>query len=233
MSLSTIDVLPRSTQFGHFREAGGMTDPLPPRGGLSEWTPTSIAAVFLAIGTLLGAVLYWGADQLLLDEQDPATEVVAPTTTTTSSTVPAAPAPTAAPATEPPAEQPDDGGAARDADRKAQSDLRNAITAAKSIATDYEGRFQKNAAGEPIDPAALKQENPALEYAPGGSAAVGVVSVTVESADGPNSHIWLITKSSTGLFYCVGGTVDGEISRTTGDSEQGAKAICHSGAAAW
>ena len=214
-----------------------MTEPLPPRGGLNEWNPTSIAAVFLVIGALLGAVLYWGADQLLTEEQDPATELSTPTTTPTtiSTTVPTAPPPTDGQETQPPAQQSDDGTMAPAGDRKAQSDLRNAFTGAKTIATDYEGRFQKNDAGDPIDAAALEQENPQpdLDYAPEGGAAVGVVSVSVESVDGPNSHIWLVTRSSAGLFFCIGGTSDGEVSRTTGDSEPAAKASCHGGANEW
>ena len=215
-----------------------MTEPLPPRGGLNDWNPTSIAAVFLVIGALLGAVLYWGADRLLMEEEDPATGVATSTTsstttgiTITTSTVPEVPTETQE--TQPPAEQPDDAAAARAADRRAQSDLRNAFTAARAISTDYEGRFQKNAAGDPIDPAALEEESAAVEYAPSGGAAVGVVSVTVESVDGPNSHIWLVTQSAAGPFYCIGGTTDGEVSQSTGPSEQAAKASCHGGADAW
>ena len=216
-------------------------EPLPPGGPFNEWSPTGIAALFLVIGALLGAVLYWGADQLLMDDDAPATNVDTATTTTTPTTITASTLPATAPTTQaqPTRTQPtaapsnDGAAAATEADRRAQSDLRNAFTAARSIATDYEGRFQKNDAGDPIDPAALEAENPSLNYAPSGGAAVGVVSVAVESADGPNSHIWLITRSSTGRFYCVGGTSTGEVSRTTGTSEPAAKASCHSGANAW
>lgn len=121
------------------------------------------------------------------------------------------------------------------ADRAAQSTLRNAFTAARTISTDYQGKFQKNAAGDPIDGPALQAENPDsdLTYGPPGSAGVDIVSVMVSSLDGPNSHIWLITQSSAGTFHCLGGTSVGQVSRSTGESEQAAKATCVDGAQEW
>lgn len=129
----------------------------------------------------------------------------------------------------------DDGASAREGDRAAQSDLRNAFTAARTISTDYQGRFQKNPAGDPIDAAALQAENPNwdLAYGPPGSAGVDMVSVTVSSLDGANSHIWLVAQSSGGTFYCLGGTWTGEVSRSRGESEEAAKATCVGGAQEW
>jgi len=134
-----------------------------------------------------------------------------------------------------PAAGEDDDASTSEADRAAQSLLRNAFTAARTISTDYQGRFQKNAAGDPIDGAALQAENPDwdLAYGPPGNAGVDVVSVAVSSVDGPNSHIWLIAQSSGGTFYCLGGTWTGEVSRSTGESEEAAKATCVGGAQEW
>lgn len=120
-------------------------------------------------------------------------------------------------------------------DGGAQSDLRNAFTAVRTIATDYQGRFQKNPAGDPIDGPALQAENPnsGLAYGPSGSAGVGTMSVTVSSLDGPNSHIWIVAQSSAGTFFCLGGTWTGELSASMGESEEAARATCVGGAREW
>lgn len=148
-----------------------------------------------------------------------------PTSSTPDATIPDSPA----------ASGEDEDASARAADRAAQSILRDAFTAARTISTDYQGRFQKNAAGDPIDGAALQAENPNSDwaYGPPGSAGVDMVSVTVSSLDGPNSHIWLIAQSSAGTFYCLGGTSVGQVSRSTGKSEEAAKATCVDGAQEW
>lgn len=51
-------------------------------------------------------------------------------------------------------------------DRGAQSDLRNALTAARTIATDYEGFFKtaQTCAGNEVDASALADEEAALSY---------------------------------------------------------------------
>ena len=185
------------------------------------------------VGVLVGALAFW-LGSFVLAEDEPAENLNAVATTSTS----VAPDPTV-PAPDPATTLDENGGAeeaaARAADRAAQSNLRNAFTAARTISTDYEGRFEKNAAGDPIDGEALQAENPDpnFTYGPSGSAAEDVVSVRVESVDGPNSHIWLITQSSAGGFHCIGGTTDGEVSRTKGESEAAAQATCNGGANEW
>ena len=224
-----------------------MSDSLPPRAGgpLDEWPPGRTAGVFFLLGMLVGALVFWAAT-VLVGEQDSDEVATAVTSTTSSSiTTPSEPAVTVpeAPATSDVPAAPNDRGdsgpgddeSASSADRAAQSDLRNVFTAARTISTDYQGRFQKNDAGDPIDGAALEAENPdsGVTYGPPGRADVDVVSVTVSSVDGPNSHIWLITQSSAGEFYCLGGTSDGEVSRSTGASEAAAKATCEGGVNEW
>lgn len=134
-----------------------------------------------------------------------------------------------------PGEEDEDDASTSEGDRAAQSDLRNAFTTARVISTDYQGRFQKNPAGDPIDAAAMQEEDPNsdLAYGAPGSAGVDLVSVAVGSLDGANSHIWLVTQSSAGTFYCLGGTWTGEVSRSMGESEEAAKATCVGGAREW
>ena len=117
------------------------------------------------------------------------------------------------------------------ADREAKSDLRNAFTAAKVIATDHEGRFEKDDAGNPIDAAALSQENASEQYGPSGSASIDVVSVLVRDVSGRNSDIWLVKASSPRRFFCIHGNSMGEVSFGLADSEPGAVAAC--GGSSW
>lgn len=117
------------------------------------------------------------------------------------------------------------------ADKAAKSELRNAFTAAKVIATDHEGRFEKDAAGTPIDAAALEHENSSEQYGPSGSASADVVSVLVRDVSGRNSDIWLVTASTAGRFFCIHGATDGTVTFGVADSEANAVAAC--GESSW
>jgi hypothetical protein len=83
--------------------------------------------------------------------------------------------------------------AAQDAapDRKAQSDLRNAITAAMVIYTD-----QQSFAG--ASPDLLTKVEPSLKYAALVNAGVGVIGV-----EAAGNRILLVTQSRSGTWFCL------------------------------
>ncbi len=90
-------------------------------------------------------------------------------------------------------------------DRGAQSNLRNALSAAKTIATDYDGFFLKDGTN-PIDAVAMEAVEPSLEYAAAG--AKGTVGVTVP-ADGSNIFLW--TQSASGKWYGMKSNATGTV----------------------
>ena len=139
-------------------------------------------------------------------------------TTTTPTTPPAAPDGDGS-ATDPAAL------AAVAADRAAKSELRNAITSAKTIATDFDGRYQQDEAGTPIDAARFGMEAPDLKFGPAGSATADVVSVLVRDESGRNSDIWLVTASTAGSYFCIHGTA-GAVTHGIAASEDEAIAGC-------
>src|SRR5687768_8919086 len=75
-------------------------------------------------------------------------------------------------------------------DRAAQSNLRNALTAAKTLATDKEGLFQ-NSAGTTITEANMTSVEPSLTFTTGAMTTSGPIDVVVENSDG---NITLINK---------------------------------------
>ena len=168
-------------------------------------TFSKCAALLLALALSLGAC---GDDEMDLESS---------TTTSTAAETADSPVDPASPAAEP---------GASPADRAAKSELRNAITAAKTLATDSEGRFEKPGTGEPIDAAALAAENPSGQYGPSGSASADVVSVLVRDVSGPNSDIWLVTASTAGTFFCIHGDTAGSITFGHAGSEAEAVVAC-------
>ncbi len=110
-------------------------------------------------------------------------------------------------------------------DRGAQSSLRNALSAAKTIATDNDGFFV-TAPGTPIDAAAMETAEPSLDYAAAG--AKKVIGVKVTPATG--AVITLTTQSASGKFfgiqsssagtvtYCKGAAADFALGACTADS---------------
>ena len=84
-----------------------------------------------------------------------------------------------------------------------QSDLRNALTAAKTIAVDAGGRFV-DASGEPLDEEDLLAVEPELD--------VDQVITASEGAD-----IVLVKVSESGTAFCIAATSDGTV--TYGSSE--------------
>jgi type IV pilus assembly protein PilA len=90
-------------------------------------------------------------------------------------------------------------------DRGAQSNLRNAITAAKTIATDQAGQFTG------IDGAAMEIAEGSLTYVDGVTPAIGVVAVEVDGS-APDSSIILQTKSDSGAVFAICANSKGEVS---------------------
>jgi len=78
-----------------------------------------------------------------------------------------------------------------------QSDLRNALTAAKTIATDAAGRFV-DAEGNPLDEEDLVAVDPELD-----------VDQVVTASEGAN--IVLVKVSESGTAFCIAATSDGAV----------------------
>src|SRR3954470_6011489 len=102
-------------------------------------------------------------------------------------------------------------------DRSAQSDLRNGITAAKTIAVDQAGLFMKDTTNK-IDAAAMASAEPSLTFTDtAASAGVGTVSVTVASSP-VGSSILLVNKSASGTYYGIKATSQGSVTYCSGST---------------
>lgn len=94
-------------------------------------------------------------------------------------------------------------------DRGAQSDLRNALTAAKTLATDSAGMFQLD--GADLTAADMETAEPSLEY--GAAATTTVIGVNVQAGGGA---ITLETESESGDVFGISATSDGVVSYCRG-----------------
>lgn len=110
-------------------------------------------------------------------------------------------------------------------DRVAQSNLRNALSAAKTIATDYEGRFL-GPSGAALTPEELEAEEGSIDFVESGQAGPDTVSVKVtDGDDGPNSRIYLVAQGES-AFFCVQTTSMGDVYFGQGESEDESVATC-------
>jgi type IV pilus assembly protein PilA len=98
-------------------------------------------------------------------------------------------------------------------DRGAQSDLRNALTAAKTLATDSAGLFQ--VAGSNIDESDMNGVEPSLDFVTMASADTDSVGVVTE---GTGDSITLVKESASGTFFGISSTKDGEVTYCRGDA---------------
>lgn len=106
-------------------------------------------------------------------------------------------------------------------DRAAQSDLRNALTAAKSIGSDFEGNWQTtatctDATASATFAAALETENASLDYAPGTTPSETVVAVDVSddpATPGGCEQLLLQRTSTSGKHYCLASHQNGRTFR--------------------
>jgi type IV pilus assembly protein PilA len=97
-------------------------------------------------------------------------------------------------------------------DRGAQSDLRNALTAAKTIATDSAGLFQ--VAGVNVAAADLAAVEPSLTFDVVGSASTTTIGVLTE---GTGDSILLVKESASGTVFGIASTADGVVTYCRGD----------------
>jgi type IV pilus assembly protein PilA len=119
-------------------------------------------------------------------------------------------------------------------DRGAQADLRNAITAAKTVATDNEGLFFD---AEASQVAALAEAEPSLKYQGSGAATEKTITVTTFGTSTPSgavgtgfaTGILLNRLSASGTMFCIQATREGAV--TYGRNEAGANIPEYTGGA--
>ncbi len=90
-------------------------------------------------------------------------------------------------------------------DRGAQSNLRNAITAAKTIATDSAGLFVRTGSTTILDETDLSAAEGSLVFV-NGTSAVGEIDVVTSTG---GADILLTTKSASGKFFGIKATSAG------------------------
>jgi type IV pilus assembly protein PilA len=100
------------------------------------------------------------------------------------------------------------GAQGRARDRSAQSDLRNGLTAAKTLATDRAGLFE-SAGGANITVADMIAVEPSLLFVAVASANDRQVGMVVE---GTGAAITLVRQSTGRDFYCISATSAGVVS---------------------
>ena len=105
-------------------------------------------------------------------------------------------------------------------DRAAQSDLRNALTAAKTIATDQEGYFRTTTAAA-ITPADMLAAESSLTFAAGAGTVDDVGVTVVADAGGAVGQAVLLmkrSKSSDGYFWAIVAQRDGTVKYCKADA---------------
>jgi type IV pilus assembly protein PilA len=110
-------------------------------------------------------------------------------------------------------------------DRGAQSDLRNALTASKTLATDNAGLFFGPDGATAITAADMEDAEPSLEYDVIANATTTVVGV---SAATNGTQITLEKGSASGTFFGISASSSGEVSYCKSDT----KADCAAGVVA-
>ena len=109
-------------------------------------------------------------------------------------------------------------------DRGAQSDLRNTLTAARTIATDFEGYFKTgtDCATDPIDSSALEEEETAIEVqdtlAPTNNEVGVEVSTDCET-------LALKRESTSETWFGLKATKDGDVTYCREDEASGFTAV--------
>jgi type IV pilus assembly protein PilA len=100
-------------------------------------------------------------------------------------------------------------------DRGAQSDLRNALTAAKTVATDHSGLFLDDT-DTPLDETDLPDAEPAIDFDTMANAAADTSKVGLISGAGGIS-ITLMKVSASGTAFCISATSDGIVTYDRND----------------
>jgi type IV pilus assembly protein PilA len=91
-------------------------------------------------------------------------------------------------------------------DRGAQSDLRNALTAAKTLATDSAGLFQVS--GVDITSSDMNGVEPSISFVAMASADTANVGVATGTG---GADITLTKESASGTIFCISATSDGVV----------------------
>jgi prepilin-type N-terminal cleavage/methylation domain-containing protein len=99
------------------------------------------------------------------------------------------------------------GGPERGNERRAQSDLRNSLVAAQTIAGDHDGLFVTDEDTE-ITPADLDAEDASIEHVATMPSTAGPVYVNVQ---GGGDRITLVRLSGSGGFLCISATRAGQV----------------------
>ena len=96
-------------------------------------------------------------------------------------------------------------------DRGAQSDLRNGLTAAKTLATDSAGLFQVS--GVNIVAADMTATEPSLSFVAIAATDATHVGVLTEDASATDvgSYLTLVKKSASGTYFGISATKDGVV----------------------
>jgi len=103
-------------------------------------------------------------------------------------------------------------------DRSAQSDLRNALTAAKTVATDSQGYFL-NDAGTELVAADMPDGEPAITF---DDEATSVSPRAMLIATGANGeYITFVQLSASGTYFGLSVTKDGDVTYCKSDDSQG------------
>ncbi len=126
------------------------------------------------------------------------------------------------------------GAQTRAQDRGAQSNLRNALTGAKTVATDNSGLFVSTGSTVLVE-ADLFAAEPSLTFTDGAMTTSGPVDVSVAVG---GTSIALINMSASGKFYCMQASSGGTIVRKTAATYIGVFAaaspgLCVPGATTW
>ena len=108
-------------------------------------------------------------------------------------------------------------------DRGAQSNLRNAMQAAKTIATDNAGKFVTTGTTAITD-ADMASAEPSLSF---GAASTDAIDVTVGGSGATTgSDITLVTESASGTFFCISATSTGAVTYGKGNTAAAASGAC-------
>jgi type IV pilus assembly protein PilA len=103
-------------------------------------------------------------------------------------------------------------------DRGTQSDLRNALTAAKTIATDDSGLFTN------VTTSSLTSAEGALTFVAVASASTSSIGVLVDTASTPQTALF-VKGSASGYWFGMGTDSNGVVKKCKADSTAGAGAI--------
>ena len=99
-------------------------------------------------------------------------------------------------------------------DRAAQSDLRNGLTAAKTIATDHEGNFL-NASGTKLTAVDMPEGEPAIHFDDSTTSASAPRVMYINGATN-GSNITFVQASASGSYFGISVTKDGAVTYCKG-----------------